>query len=95
MSTDYEIKNDGMISLNYAGQSCTEGDVRLADGANQYEGRVEICHNNVWGTVCDDFFDRRDSAVVCRQLGYSYAGVYTSYNGIIKCRPDSLKGSCT
>ena len=65
---------DEMMALNCAGQSCTEGDIRLADGANQYEGRVEVCHNNVWGTVCDDVFGRQDSAVVCRQLGFAYAG---------------------
>ena len=47
---------------------CTNGEVRLA-GGNDTEGRVEICFNGVWGTVCHDLWDNNDARVVCRQLG--------------------------
>ena len=51
-------------------QSCSYGTLRLAGGRSSNEGRVEICINGLWGTVCDGFWDNNDARVVCRQLGF-------------------------
>jgi len=53
---------------------CTNGDIRLRGGANASEGRVEVCSNNTWGTVCSDYWEHREAMVVCRQLGFGSVG---------------------
>ena len=58
----------------YIAVPCTTGQLRLVGSNIPNEGRVEICINNVWGTVCDDFWSSTDATVVCRQLEYSTQG---------------------
>jgi len=58
--------------------NCAEGDVRLVDGPDNFEGRVEICHNNLWGTVCDNNWNANSGIVTCRQLGFSFVRTTTS-----------------
>jgi len=43
--------------------------MRLEGSEAAYQGRLEICHNGTWGTVCSHGFDNRDARVACRGLG--------------------------
>ncbi|XP_012249478.1 uncharacterized protein LOC100742970 isoform X2 [Bombus impatiens] len=45
-------------------------EVRLANGSSPLEGRVEVRHHGIWGTVCDDDFSIATATVICRSLGY-------------------------
>ena len=48
--------------------NCTDGQLRLVGGANSSEGRVEVCLNRAWGSVCEQGFTKEEATVVCRQL---------------------------
>ena len=50
--------------------ACNQGDIRLVAGARDSEGRVEVCNQNQWGTVCDMGWDINDANVACRQAGF-------------------------
>ena len=57
---------------------CNDGNIRLAGLSSRLEGRVEVCYNGLWGTVCNSGWNTPDAAVVCRQLGLSSSGTVIS-----------------
>ena len=52
------------ILLFTALSNCANGDVRLVDGKNEQEGRVEVCQNRVWGAIVNRW-TFQEAKVVC------------------------------
>lgn len=65
------------ITRHFSAQSdCSNGDVRLVDGSTPSEGRVELCYDGVWGSVCDIGWDNWDAAIVCLRLGFQGTSMF-------------------
>ena len=71
---------------------CSHGDIRLVNGETVYEGRVEICINKVWGTVCSTNsthfwsaykWTSKDTNVLCRQLQHMGLGMKYKINYLL------------
>ena len=50
---------------------CEHGTVRIANGPNNYTGRVEFCYFGEWRTICGNNFDQQDAAVSCALAGFN------------------------
>ena len=63
------------MTLLYVGCTGSDRNVRLQDGSSCLSGRLEVCVNGQWQTVCSQFFTDTDAMVVCRELGLSERGI--------------------
>ena len=58
-------------------KNCTHGQLRLVDGPNIRQGRLEICINEAWGAVCSSGFFDEDASVACAQMNFDREGMST------------------
>ena len=63
-----------ILSFSVVLPGCTHGALQLVGGDSISEGRLEICINGEWGTVCDDSWGTHEAMVACSQLGFSAWG---------------------
>ena len=61
----------------YCTADCDDGDVRLSEGETEWEGRVEVCLSQRWGTVSSAGWTEANNLVVCNALGYDFNGKLT------------------
>ncbi|XP_072895206.1 CD5 antigen-like [Hemitrygon akajei] len=99
--------DNNCIHKEDAGVICSDHrDIRLVNGKNPCQGRLEVLFNGTWGTVCSDLFGIENAQAVCSQLSCGSAisvvdkGTFGEGTGPIwlddiRCRfEDSLLWQC-
>ncbi len=72
------------IFIVLAAEACRHGEIVLSDGKTRYEGRIDVCLNGQWNTICEDSFGGdKEVRVICRQLGFLEGEFYYKYNVIM------------
>lgn len=75
--------DQGKSDINYFSFFCQHSKeykaLRLTGGLDHCSGRVEIHRNGLWGTVCDETWDKEEASMVCAMLGCGEARVFKGF----------------
>ena len=79
------IKGSEKKRVKFVPRKPLHDEIRLVDGPEQWDGRLEIWLNNTWMSVCSTYWNNYVgylSTITCRQLGYQpYSSSYRYTNG--------------
>ena len=64
---------------------CEDGEVRLVEGETEWEGRLEVCFHQRWGTVSRNGWSEANAQVVCSDMGYVFINGKSKLFIIIIC----------
>ncbi len=73
-----------LLAFGIPAGNCHHNSLRLTGGnqssqSQTMNGRLELCFNNAWGTVCNKSFRAIDAQVACNQLvGFEREGIGAS-----------------
>ena len=72
MSRSWLSTNSACTHAKDVGVTCSAATpMRLVDGTNDTNGRLEVFHQGAWGTVCGESLSLTSLRLICRKLGYS------------------------
>ena len=60
--------------VSIAAVPCIDGDVRIRGGLSPSNGWVEVCYNQVWGSVCDMGLNQSVAADICEKANFTGEG---------------------
>ena len=64
-----------MQYCNLLTDGCRDGSLRLVGGRESgIDGRLEVCLNDQWGTVCGKNWNDMNTKIACRQLNAAFSG---------------------
>lgn len=72
---EFFFREKGLVSCHF-NVDCTNGQVRLMGGADNTQGSVEICFDNVWGNLIESGWGDKDASLVCQLLGFLSDGTH-------------------